>query len=156
MTKKLLISSIGFALILGAAFWIKINAAPAPAHQQVRDGKTYHVIFEMTEPEPEKWSGVFNNVNHLIAALGSADVEVEVVVHGPAIPAVTKDDGAQFSSKFGDLRKKGVLLAACHNSLEGRHIPLSNVQSSFTVVPSGVAEVVKKQHDGWQYLKAAW
>jgi len=89
------------------------------------NNKTYHVVFDLMEPEPEKWCGTIKNVDHLIQALGPQN-------------------------------KEGAFLASCDNSLEGKHIPLSSVQASFTVVPSGVAEVVKKQHEGWQYLKAAW
>ncbi|HXR78905.1 MAG TPA: DsrE family protein [Bryobacteraceae bacterium] len=150
MTTKLIATLMTLPLVLTAAIWVKLNAAPAAK------AKTYHVVFEMTEPEPVKWAGTIKNVDHLIEALGAENVDVEVVMHGPGIAAVTKDQGASFASDFERLRKEGVFLAACHNSLEGKHIPLSSVQASFTVVPSGVAEVVKKQHDGWQYLKAAW
>ena len=154
MNKKVIAVLTVLPLVLGAVIWGRLNAAPVP--NQYMDNKTYHVVFEMTEPEPDKWGGTIKNVDHLIQALGPQNVDVEVVMHGPGIAAVTKDQGAKFASDFERLHKEGVILAACHNSLEGKHIPLSNVQASFTVVPSGVAEVVKKQHDGWQYLKAAW
>jgi intracellular sulfur oxidation DsrE/DsrF family protein len=150
MNKKVIPALMALPLVLSTVFWVKLNAAPAAKV------KTYHVVFEMTEPEPVKWAGTIKNVGHLIKALGAENVDVEVVMHGPGIAAVTKDQGANVASDFERLRKEGVFLAACHNSLEGKHIALSNVQASFTVVPSGVAEVVKKQHDGWQYLKAAW
>ncbi len=152
MANKIIYALTALPLVLSAAMWVKLNAAPVPHH----DGKTYHVVFEMTEPEPEKWAGTIKNVDHLIKALGAENVDVEVVMHGPGIAAVTKDQDAKLASEFERLRKEGVFLAACNNSLEGKHIPRSNVQTSFTVVPSGVAEVVKKQHAGWQYLKAAW
>ena len=154
MNKKVIYTLTALALTLSVAIWAKFNAAPAP--DQHMSNKTYHVVFEMTEPESDKWGGTIKNVDHLIQALGPQNVDVEVVMHGPAIAAVTKDQGAKFASDFERLHKEGVILAACHNSLEGKHIPLANVQASFTVVPSGVAEVVKKQHEGWQYLKAAW
>ena len=154
MTNKIIYALTALPLVLSAAIWVKLNAAPAPVPHH--DGKTYHVVFEMTEPEPEKWAGTIKNVDHLIKALGAENVDVEVVMHGPGIAAVTKDRDAKLASEFERLRNEGVFLAACNNSLEGKHIPRSNVQASFTVVPSGVAEVVKKQHAGWQYLKAAW
>jgi intracellular sulfur oxidation DsrE/DsrF family protein len=154
MNKKIIYTLTSLPLVLSAAIWVTINAAPATDTHTAN--KIYHVVFEMTEPEPEKWGGTIKNVDHLIKALGAENVAVEVVMHGPGITAVTRDQGAKFASDFERLHKEGVILAACHNSLEGKHIPLSNVQASFTVVPSGVAEVVKKQHEGWQYLKAAW
>jgi intracellular sulfur oxidation DsrE/DsrF family protein len=154
MNKRVLSMLAVLPLVVSAAVWAKLNAAPASGSRV--DGKTYHVVFEMTEPEPEKWAGTVKNVDHLIKALGAQNVAVEVVMHGPGIAAVTKDQGAGVAADFARLRKEGVFLAACHNSLEGKHIAPSNVQASFTIVPSGVAEVVKKQHEGWQYLKAAW
>jgi intracellular sulfur oxidation DsrE/DsrF family protein len=43
--------------------------------------------------------------------------------------------------------------AACNNSLINRKIDKSALLPFVTVVPSGVAELVKKQAEGWQYLR---
>ncbi len=153
MKSNYLLAVAAMTLVCGGAGLMSIRAQ---AKNQANPDKKYHVVFELTAPEPEKWAGTIKNVDHLIEALGSENVELEVVMHGPGIMAVTKDQDATLAPQFERLKKEGVFLAACNNSLHGKNIAQDRVQPSFTVVPSGVAEVVKKQHDGWQYLKAAW
>ncbi len=49
--------------------------------------------------------------------------------------------------------KAGVIFAACANTMKGRHLTTKNLYPFAKVVPSGVAEVVRKQEAGWAYIK---
>lgn len=117
-----------------------------------QDGKKYHVIFEMSAGEQPRLEGVIRNIDNLKIALGPENVAVELVLHGQAILSYTKDK-TSLASEWERLAKSGVTLLACNNSLKMRNIPKENLLPNIKVVDSAVAELVRKQHAGWQYIR---
>ncbi len=119
-----------------------------------KDGKKYHAIFEMSAGEQARLEGVIRNIDNLKIALGPENVTVEIVVHGAAILSFTKDKST-LASEWSRLAKSGVGLLACNNSLKMRSIPKESLLPEIKVVDSAVAELVRKQKAGWQYLRNA-
>jgi intracellular sulfur oxidation DsrE/DsrF family protein len=97
-------------------------------------------------------AAVFRQINN--ARVEIPDLDIEVVFHGQAVYAVMKDS-TQFAARIKTAKEKGVTLAVCNNSLRRLKIDPSQVSPLATVVPSAVAELIKKQTDGWSYLKAS-
>ncbi|BBD73343.1 sulfur reductase DrsE [Sulfodiicoccus acidiphilus] len=90
--------------------------------------------------DPEK------GVNSVINLLREMDVgEVEVVFHQDAINAVLDP------SLVGRLHPAKVV--ACRNSLRARGIDESTLPRGTVVVDAGVAEIVRRQAEGWIYLR---
>jgi len=119
-----------------------------------KDGKKYHVIFEMSAGEQLRLEGIIRNIDNLKIALGPENVTVELVLHGGAILSFAKDK-TTLASEWERLAKSGVTLLACSNSLKMRNIPKDTLLPNIKVVDSAVAELVRKQHDGWQYVRNA-
>jgi intracellular sulfur oxidation DsrE/DsrF family protein len=63
-------------------------------------------------------------------------------------------DSAQFTDRIKIAKAKGVTLAICNNSLRRLKIDPSQIKMEGTIVPSAVVELIRKQTDGWSYLKA--
>jgi intracellular sulfur oxidation DsrE/DsrF family protein len=119
-----------------------------------KDGKKYHVIFEMSNGEQPRLEGVIRNIDNLKIALGAENVTVELVLHGGAIVSYTKDK-TTLATEWERLAKSGVGLLACNNSLKMRNIPKDTLLPNIKVVDSAVAELVRKQQSGWQYIRNA-
>lgn len=119
-----------------------------------KDGKKYHVIFEMSAGEQPRLEGVIRNIDNLKIALGAENVAVELVLHGGAILSYAKDK-TTLASEWERLAKSGVTLLACNNSLKMRNIPKDTLLPNIKVVDSAVAELVRKQQAGWQYIRNA-
>lgn len=118
------------------------------------DGKKYHVIFEMSAGEQPRLEGVIRNIDNLKIALGPENVTVELVLHGGAILSFAKDK-TTLASEWDRLAKSGVTLLACNNSLKMRNIPKDTLLPNIKVVDAAVAELVRKQQAGWQYIRNA-
>jgi intracellular sulfur oxidation DsrE/DsrF family protein len=58
------------------------------------------------------------------------------------------------SNDVNDLTKEGVVFVACENSMKKYNINKADLLSAALTIPSGVAELVLKQEQGWSYLKA--
>lgn len=100
-----------------------------------------------------------SDINNVVQSLKSCrnlineipDAVVEVVFHQSAIGAVVK--GSSFENDIKDLMSRGVIVVACRNSMRDRGIKESDLINGVTIVNAGVAEIVKRENEGWTYLK---
>ena len=114
--------------------------------------KKLSVVWDLSSADTTVQAAVFRQVNNAKALV--PDLQVEVVFHGQAILAVLHDS-LQFASRVKMAKEKGVTLSVCNNSLKRLKIDPSRLMPETTVVPSAVVELIKKQADGWSYLKAS-
>jgi intracellular sulfur oxidation DsrE/DsrF family protein len=114
--------------------------------------KKLSVVWDLSSPDTTVQAAVFRQVNNARALV--PDLQVEVVFHGQAVFAVMSDS-LQFASRVKLAKEKGVTLAVCNNSLKRLKIDPSKLMAETTVVPSAVVELIKKQAEGWSYLKAS-
>ena len=66
----------------------------------------------------------------------------------------TTTDSAELKARLERLHADGVVFAGCENTLARMKIDRKELVSFATTVPSGVAEVIRKQADGWAYIKS--
>jgi intracellular sulfur oxidation DsrE/DsrF family protein len=80
-------------------------------------------------------------------------LNIEVVVHGKAIEFLVKDK-TYFTNDIQMLSLQGVKFNACENTMRKHNITVDMLIKVASTVPSGVAEVIMKQEQGWSYLKS--
>jgi intracellular sulfur oxidation DsrE/DsrF family protein len=114
--------------------------------------KKLSVVWDLSSADTTVQAAVFRQINNAKAQV--PDLQIEVVFHGQAVFAVM-NDSLQFASRVKLAKEKGVTLAVCNNSLKRLKIDPSKLMPETTVVPSAVVELIKKQADGWSYLKAS-
>ena len=113
--------------------------------------KKHREVWDLSSTDTTSQAAVFRQINN--ARVEIPDLEIEVVFHGQAVLAMMKDS-SQFTDRIKIAKAKGVTLAVCNNSLRRLKIDPSQIKAEGTIVPSAVAELIKKQTDGWSYLKA--
>ncbi len=114
--------------------------------------RTHHVVFALTSGDEADWHLTLGNMRNLLTGFGSDPYEVELVAYGPGLSSVVTA-----SSKVADdikaLQEKHVRFLACENSMRSRHVTADQLLPGVQTTPSGVAEVVSKQEQGWAYIK---
>jgi len=131
-------------LLLGITFL----ATPASLLAQA---KTAHkVLFAVTSGDEADWKLALGNLRNLLT--GIPDAEVEVVAFGPGITMLAKPSSV--NDDIQALMKKNVKFNACENSMRGRNLKMADLVDNAGSVPSGIVEVVKKQEEGYSYIKA--
>lgn len=108
------------------------------------------VVFQMSEDDPARHKLVLGNVTNLRRELG-ADVPVELVLFGPGL-SLGEAAGASAQVLAG-LVADGLDLAVCANSLRQQGLEVGQMVKGARSVPAGVAEVVRRQQQGWAYLR---
>jgi uncharacterized protein len=114
--------------------------------------KMYRAIFHLDEDADEKVNEVFNNLRNLLADLGEENVEVELLTNGKGVMAMRKVNESN-SLRIRNLAKQGVKFTVCANSIKHLKIAPDELVPEAVIVPAGVSELVKKQIEGWAYVR---
>jgi uncharacterized protein len=112
----------------------------------------YHVVFHLDEPSKGRTDQVLRNIENLLNDLGKDDVEVELVANGAGVKALV-DGPESHAVQVQKLVDLGVNFVACSHSLSMLDINREALLKSVEVVPAGVSELVKKQAQGWAYIR---
>ncbi len=111
----------------------------------------YRVLFELDEAASCKIDGVLANVRNLQAEMASEGLELELVAHADGIEVLYRAPNRQ-AGAIRELAGQGVRFAACHTTMTSRGVTDEDILEVAQIVPSGVAEIVRRQAEGWQYV----
>ena len=110
----------------------------------------YQVVVHIDESD--KGLLGLNNIENLLADLGRDNVNVELVVNYEGIEILLLSPDT-YVEQIERLEKMGVKFVACANTMRQRGIAKDELVEIVQIVPSGVGELVKKQAQGWAYIR---
>lgn len=113
--------------------------------------KSHKIIYDINSADTAAQSTIFRQFNNILTA--APDAQIEIVFHGQAITGLVKDRSF-FAEKVKAAQQKGIVFAACNNSLKRFKIDPSLVLPGVIVVPVAILELSAKQQEGWSYIKA--
>jgi intracellular sulfur oxidation DsrE/DsrF family protein len=147
ITKRSFLRAGGAAVVLAALL-------PLAAHAQAQAQSTVknRALFQVTDNDPARWTMILNNMTNLRDGVGSEGAEIELVAYGPGI-AMLKADSA-VKQRIADAVKSGVRINACQNTMNALKLAPSDMLTDIGYVPSGVVEVMRKQQQGWAYIRS--
>ena len=124
-----------------------------PAFSQEQKAPVKHkVVFELNAPAPSGWDQLFHNVENVQKIFAADGVQVEVVFFGKGLTMLLKKND-EYAARLKEAADKGVILAACQNSMRAMKVKTEDLFPFAAQVDSGVAELVRKQEAGWSYIK---
>jgi uncharacterized protein len=130
------------AFIIGAA------AALAPLGAQAQ---AYKVVLQVSDADPAKWNLALNNANNIQHDLGKGNVAIEIVAYGPGL-AMLKGD-SKVSARLAQALDHSIGLMACENTMRNTKTPKEEMYSGISYVDAGVVHIMKRQREGWQYIR---
>ena len=113
----------------------------------------HKIIWEINAKDTAVHSAIFRQINNVLTE--APDTKIEVVFHGNAIPVLTRDSSLHIQ-KIQKEQQRGVRFAICRNSMKRLQVPESRLLPGITIVPVAILELVKKQEEGWSYIKAGY
>lgn len=124
--------------------------APAAAQAQATQAKN-KVVFQVSDADPQKWNLALNNAKNVADELGDDAVDIEIVVYGPGIGMLKAD--SPVAKRIADTLKKGTKVVACENTMKGQKLVYADMLPAIGYVPAGVVELMKKQREGYAYIR---
>ncbi len=124
------------------------RAADAAASTPVRE----QAIFAVSDADPAKWNLTLGNIANALDGIGGDKADIELVVYGPGIAMLKKDSAV--ADRVAAVLGRGVRIAACQNSMHGFKLEAADLVPGVGVVPSGVVELIRREHAGYAYVRS--
>jgi uncharacterized protein len=143
-------------IALAAFAILPLTAITAEPDKPTAD-KMHKVVFEVSIDGAEKWQGALRNVENVQKALGAKTTKIEVVTHGKGVGmllAKTSAENAELKTKLDQLHSAGVVFAACENTMKREKLEKKDLVQLSITVDSGVSDVIRKQEEGFAYIKS--
>ena len=122
-------------------------APPTTAAQEVKT----RLVVQVSDADPARWNLVLNNVKNVQDELGADKVIIEVVAYGPGIGMLKFD--APSSGRVLEAQQSGVRLLACENTMRNQKLARADMHPNVSYVPAGVVQIIRRQQEGWAYLR---
>lgn len=112
---------------------------------------TYRLVVDMVSADTSDHGAILRQIRNLWRELPGA--KVQIVMHGKALTMVQKGE-TMMEDKIAALQKEGVVFSVCRNTMKRLKLTEKDFIPAATFVPAAIAELVKKQQEGWSYIKA--
>jgi len=129
---------------------IGTSALYAQQTDGVVDLKKHKIVMQFSDSDSLSQASVVGQVKNIRAAWPNA--QVEVVCHGPGLDLLIAAK-SKVNNQVAEWSGKGVVFAACNNTMKRRNIKSEDLLPSIIVVPSAIIELTLKQEKGWAYIK---
>lgn len=139
------------SLVFAGGAALLAAARPASSWAQAQPVRN-RALFQVTENDPARWNLILNNMAALREDVGSEGAEIELVAYGPGLLMLKADSSAR--QRIAEALKSGVKINACQNTMRGMKLVPTDMLPEIGYVPSGVVEVMRKQQQGWAYIRS--
>lgn len=109
----------------------------------------HRVILHISSSETKTQQRIFNQIANILSEL--PDTIIEVATHSDATTMVFK--GAKFNEQIANVSNNQITFLACENSLKSHNMEASDLADGVKVVKSTLAHIIKRQTEGWLYIK---
>jgi intracellular sulfur oxidation DsrE/DsrF family protein len=141
---------VSSTMVAVGAGWVA--SASAQQTQGSAAAKKYKAVVHVTDGEPEKWTRVLGFVRGLQSTGAKDGVAIALVAQGLATDMLKAD--SPVAKGVSDLAAGGVEVIACEYSMNARKVSREQMNSSISsYVPFGGLEIIKRQGEGWAYLR---
>ena len=148
MKKSLVMSAVLVAVVV--AVGVSLNPVGSRAEPGEKP-KMLRVVVHINFGDADQQGHGLRNVENILKD-AKGEATVEVVCHGAGLSLLVEKQ-TKHADQIGKLLKQGVQFAACENTMREKSISKDDLLPGVTPVPSGAAEVVRKQQEGYSYFK---
>jgi len=128
-----------------------LSFAPVMAQDTDADMAPHKIVIQLTSGDTTVHKSTLRQLGNILTAAPNSTVEV--VCHGPGI-SILQQSKAAYPDKVADLAGRGIQFKACENTMREKKIDKSDILPSAGFVKAGIIEIVKKQEEGWSYIRA--
>ena len=114
------------------------------------------VIYHVNYKDVSRIHATFGNINNHIAAVGEDNLDIKVMIHGPALEYfIDANDNEEKQMMLDSLRFQNIQFLICGNTLNGYHRTINDLYevSEDDVVQAGIPGIIALQQQGYIYIR---
>ena len=109
-------------------------------------------VIQVSDNDVQKWNLALNNASNVQDDLGGPEAtELEIVVYGPGIGMLKSD--SPVAKRVAEALGRGVKVVACENTMRVQKLAYPDMLPNIGYVSAGVVELMKRQQQGWAYIR---
>ncbi len=115
--------------------------------------KPVKIVFDVTSDNAKVHGTTMRHIKAMSQAY--PDSKFEVVIYSGAIDMVLKGKSTVEVDMEAFANNENVSFVVCEGTMARDHVTATQLISGVTSVPDGILEIVKRQAEGWGYIKEA-
>jgi uncharacterized protein len=108
------------------------------------------VLLHLQSADTLVHKSIVNQISNLKKSIPT--VTIELVCHGPGLEFLLKEK-SRYVNRLEKLKLNNVSFVGCEFTMSQRNYKKEDLVPFAQTVPLGIAELVKKQAEGWLYVK---
>ncbi len=137
--------------ILAATIALSLSMTSFNATASEAAATKERVVIQVSGADVGKWNLALNNAKNVQQAFGADKVDIEIVTYGPGIGMLKMD--SVVANRVDESKKAGIAIVACQNTMKTMKLTDADMLPNSSYVPSGVVELIKKQGQGYAYIR---
>lgn len=133
--------------LLGSAMMVGALVLPAISHAADKA----RLVIQVSVNDPATWNLALNNAKNVQKDVGKENVDLEIVAYGPGINMLKAD--SEVANRIDEAVDSGVQVMACQNTMRGMKLGKDDMNAKIGYVPSGVVEIMRREQQGYAYLR---
>jgi hypothetical protein len=113
----------------------------------------FNVVIDVTSQDTVVHHMVMRWVKEIAKAY--PDAKVEVVFYAQSLDMITKNKSVVAEDVINMTKNKNIAFSACEVAMKSNEVEKSQLLPGVGTVEAGIYEIVKRQYEGWGYIKAA-
>ena len=134
----------GTVVALGASLAVAATAQTASAAKS-------KLVLQVSDADPARWGLALNNAKNVQQELGAGKVDIEIVAYGPGIGMLKAE--APTANRVAEATQAGIKVVACENTMTTQKLTKADMHAAIGYAPSGVVEIMKRQGEGYAYVR---
>lgn len=114
---------------------------------------SYSIIFQLSSSDTLVHKALMRQIGNIRTV--APQTKIEVVCHGPGLTMLQTDKSIVIK-KLDEFAAAGVEFNACEFTMKEKKVKREELVASSGTVEAGIMEIVKKQSEGWFYIKAGF
>ena len=139
------------AMAFAMAGCVSVTATESAHRADAAKAQRNRVVIQVSDAEPARWNLALNNAKNLQSDLGVDNVQIEIVAYGPGLAMLKA--GSPVAPRIDESVLSGMTISACENTMANQKVTRDQILPGVTFVPAGVVEIMRRQQEGWSYLR---
>jgi len=135
---------------LGSLAALGVLQLPRPAQARPA-GRPQRLLIQISDENPKVWALALANARNVRNDLGPANVQLEVIVYGPAIPMLSAE--SEWRDRVTQVLDENIRVIACENTMATLGLKRDDMLGGVDFVKTGLAHVMQRQLEGWAYAR---